>query len=271
MHEITVEEDQRPFVATSIARHLLSRFKVTHEMRGISVFSGPWGMGKTKAINAFARDAACVVATIEPGAKKGASPIALLRHVVEAVQLKCGYLGQVASFTGYWPLRNMLHAGLCRLASTEVWDGPGDHPPFSIIFDEAQYLSRDAIELIRFWNDGDSSTTPFPVGLIFVGNNEFSLEEDTYGQSTISGAVRSRALFIEPLDYSDISDQDLVLFAQSRGVADAGAIAEIVRYYSSPRIKRDLRNVERLLASLKRRANGAAVCSSIVHEFLQPV
>lgn len=171
----------------------------------------------------------------------------------------------------YWELRRLVYHYLSELFPREHHDYErlDQLPPFTFIFDEAQYLSREAIEALRFWNDNDRGTTPFPVGLVFVGNNEFSLEEDSYGQSTLSGAVRSRALFIEPLDYADITDQDLVLFAQSRGVTDAAAIAAIVRYYSAPRIKRDLRNVERLLATLKRRANGEAVSGATVQEFLQ--
>jgi hypothetical protein len=143
-----------------------------------------------------------------------------------------------------------------------------EQPRFTFIFDEAQYLSREAIEMLRYWNDTDRTTTPIPVAIVFIGNNEFSLEEDSAGQSVISGAVRSRAFFIEPLDYADITDQDLILFAQSRGVTDAGAIAEIVRYYSSPRISRDLRHVERILATLSRRSNGAPVTAATVHEFI---
>jgi hypothetical protein len=35
-----------PFVETTVARLMLSRMRTTHEERGITVISGPWGIGK---------------------------------------------------------------------------------------------------------------------------------------------------------------------------------------------------------------------------------
>lgn len=281
-------EGARPFVETSIARLLLNRLRITHEERGISVFSGPWGIGKTTAIDAFAAEhpSHCVIVKVEPSnGKSGASQGAVMKQSIEAMLplARCyGAPSRTAARNGrpilsssHWSLRLNIYNRLCEWPPYEDFDraksygDPGIPPLFTFIFDEAQYLSREAIEMLRFWNDHDRSTTPIPVGLVFIGNNEFSLEEDVGGQSALSGAVRSRALFIEPLDYTDITDADLVMFAQSRGVIDAGAIASLVRYYSSPRIKRDLRNVERMLATLKRRAGGDPVTEPIVQQVLQ--
>lgn len=80
---------------------------------------------------------------------------------------------------------------------------------------------------LRFWNDRDRTATPFPVGLAFIGNPEFSLDRKHGVESVISGAVRSRAMFIESLDYLHLSEADLQLFVRSRGVTDSGAIARI--------------------------------------------
>jgi DNA transposition AAA+ family ATPase len=282
--------EERPFVATTVARHLLSRLRVTHQERGISVFSGPWGIGKTTAINAFAAEkfGSCVIVKVEPRGKKGASPVSVMKQAVEELSplIRAGSkdrrlarTGRAATRDSHWHLRLNIYNLLSEWEPLIEYRREVEYaeelevavsveqPRFTFIFDEAQYLSREAIEMLRYWNDTDRTTTPIPVGIIFIGNNEFSLEEDSAGQSVISGAVRSRAFFIEPLDYGDITDQDLVLFAQSRGVTDAGAIAEIVRYYSSPRISRDLRHVERILATLSRRSNGAPVTAATVHEF----
>ena len=289
------EDDERPFVATSVARHLLNRLRITHEERGISVFSGPWGIGKTTAIDAFREEqkGACVIVKIEPGPERGASQGTVMKQTIEALEpfirgdgssdRRLARFGRPVKSNSRWKLRleifNLLsewepcqdfkRAEAEYEENKDWWEAderrrkfPGAPPPFTFIFDEAQYLSRAAIEVLRYWNDADRTTTPIPVGLVFIGNNEFNFEE-------VSGAVRSRALFIEQLDYADISDQDLVLFAQSRGVTDAAAIAAIVRYYSSPRIKRDLRNAERLLATLKRRSSGKAVTGSAVQELLE--
>lgn len=265
------EGGDRPFVQTKLARQLLSRIQITHEERGISVFSGPWGIGKTTTINAFQtrNEGCCAVVKVDPGSsKRGATPASVLQLALEALRPLRGRSGRAtAQPTSYWMLRKKLFEQLDHFF--DVDDVASRIARFTFIFDEAQYLSREAIEMLRFWNDEDRTTTPFPVGLVFVGNNEFSLEEDRAGQSILSGAVRSRALFLEPLDYSDITDQDLVLFAQSRGISDPAAIADIVRYYSAPRIKRDLRTVDKVLATLKRRAKGGEVTGATVQSFLQ--
>lgn len=258
--------DAGPFVETTIARHLMNRLIMTHEERAISVFSGPWGIGKTTAIDAFAaaHELQSAIVKVEPGPRgRGAAPVRVLQFVMESLQSLAGRP------------RERLTMGIIELRQA-IWDqlagtiGIDDGVRFTFIFDEAQNLSREAIETLRYWNDRDRCTTPFPVGLVFVGNNEFALQEDRSGQSAISGAVRSRALFIEPLDYSDVTDADLVLFVQSRGVSDAGAIAGIVAFYSEGRVKRDLRNAERLIASLKRRAGDGPVTRTTVREFLNP-
>lgn len=259
----------RPFVETTIARHLLNRLLMTHEERGISVFSGPWGIGKTTALDAFqeANAESCVIVKVEPGMRrKGSAPARVIQYVAEALQRSRQYPRKIVS-SGYFALRQLVYSHMLEAFGPECAEFP---PKFTFIFDEAQYLSREAIEMLRYWNDGDRCTTPFPVGLVFVGNNEFSLEEDHSGQSAISGAVRSRALFVEQLGYADVTDADLVLFAQSRGVADAAAISAIVEHYSGHRAKRDLRNVERLLATLQRRAGDGAVTRAVIQAFLNP-
>ena len=146
----------------------------------------------------------------------------------------------------------------------------GQLPLFTVIFDEAQYLSKDAIEMLRYWNDRDRTTAPFPIGLVFIGNKEFALTENRSGQSIISGAVRSRALFIEELDYINITDADLKAFCKSRGIENSKAIAAFVRYFSKPRVKRDLRTAEQLLSAIRRRAGDKPVSAEIVDSILNP-
>src|SRR3546814_17443678 len=103
-------------------------------------------------------------------------------------------------------------------------------------------------------SDWSSDVCSSDLGLIVVGNNEFALAESLGGESVLSGAVRSRLLFEVPLAYTHINDTDLTLFAQSRGVTDAGALREFVAYFSQARIKRDLRQAERLLDICRREA-----------------
>jgi hypothetical protein len=145
---------------------------------------------------------------------------------------------------------------------------PDRRPLLSIVFDEGQYLSREAIEMLRFWNDGDRTTTPFPVGLLFVGNSEFALAEDGSGYSVLSGAVRSRALFVETLEYDDVTDEDIVSFLTSRGPYEPEAVRVVLAYFRQRRVRRDLRNVIRLDEVFRRRSNGRAVSPNIVQAVL---
>ncbi|HEY9552034.1 MAG TPA: ATP-binding protein [Allosphingosinicella sp.] len=247
--------------------------ELTHQECGISVISGPWGIGKTTAIDAFAgrHECECAVVKVEPGAtKRGATAGGVMQRVVEELRrLHDRPLGtQLSNAT--WTLRSMIFSLLSELFlynayDAEAWPNP---PRFTFIFDEAQYLSKEAIDLLRFWNDHDRTTTPFPVGLIFVGNNEFALAESLGGESVLSGAVRSRLLFEVPLAYTHINDTDLTLFAQSRGVTDAGALREFVAYFSQARIKRDLRQAERLLDICRREAPEGKVTADVVRELL---
>jgi hypothetical protein len=245
--------------------------ELTHEERGITVISGPWGIGKTTTIDAFAakHEYQCAVVKVEPGAtKRGATGGGVMQRVVEELRrLNDKPVGtQLSNAT--WTLRSMIHSLLSDLVGFEGYEGTGRFPTFTFIFDEAQYLSKEAIDLLRFWNDHDRTTTPFPVGLIFVGNNEFALAESLGGESVLSGAVRSRLLFEVPLAYTHINDADLILFAQSRGVADATALREFVAYFSQPRVKRDLRSAERLLTMCRRHAPDGMVTAPIVRELL---
>jgi hypothetical protein len=149
--------------------------------------------------------------------------------------------------------------------STATHDPP---PLLSFVFDEAQYLSREAIEMLRYWNDGDRTITPFPVGLIFIGNSEFALEENGSGQSALSGAVRSRALFVEALDYEDVTSADVSSFMHSRGPYEPDAVSLVVAYFQQRRVRRDMRNMVRLDEVFRRRSGGAAVTLDTVRAVL---
>lgn len=259
-----------PFVETTIARLVRSRLEMTHEERAISVISGPWGIGKTWAIDAFAarHEHEVAVIKVEPGGKSGASRIAVLQHVLGVMRPKLGFSGQSISANSFWILRRAVYNILdeYRTAAFLVEDSA----PFTLIFDEAQNLSRDAIEMLRFWNDGDRTAMPYPVGLIFVGNNEFALQAGASGESVISGAVRSRLLWEDDLSYGNVSDLDLTLFAQSRGIIDPGAIAEFLRFFSQRGRSRDLRQAEMRATHLKRLAGENPVTAELARSILNP-
>lgn len=266
------QPNPRPFVDTTISRHIISRLLLTHHERGILVISGPWGIGKTTAIEAFKSTAAdVIVVKVEPGGSKaGASTIAVLQQVSRAISDMFDEVERKANERSVYALKDCINRNL------EKW-GPyqdmqngwnGELPPFTIIFDEAQYLSRQAIDYLRYWNDQDRTTTPFPIGLAFIGNPEFSLERKHGADSVISGAVRDRALFVEPLDYRHITETDLTLFAQSRGITDAKAIARLVKYYTKDSAFAGFRNADKLIPIMHRFANGGPVTAEIVERIL---
>lgn len=100
---------------------------------------------------------------------------------------------------------------------------------------------------------------PFPIGLAFVGNSEFALEEKPNGLSILSGAVRSRSLFVETLSYNDVSDDDISSFLRACGSYDADALSFMLGYFRRPRVRRDFRTILRLDASIRRRSPDSTI------------
>jgi hypothetical protein len=277
----SVTANPRPFVDTSVSRHIISRLLLTHHERGITVISGPWGIGKTTAIESFMASGvdAIVVKVLPGGHKSGRTKAGVMLQIANALASFVGVELKLQNQTSIYVLEGLVFRLMRKWPSFFRYAGDTDDaklhddefdnvPPFTIVFDEAQYLSREAIDYLRFWNDRDRTATPFPVGLAFIGNPEFSLDRKHGVESVISGAVRSRAMFIESLDYLHLSETDLQLFVRSRGVTDSGAIARIVKHYTKGTSLPDLRNADRIIPIMHRRANGGQVTAEIVESIL---
>lgn len=255
------------YVATSVARRLIARIQATHERRRISVFSGPPGIGKTTAI-----DVACSrrpdEITVVKIARRNAKEVLVLQHVLEAVRRLGGStLGHAPS--SIWDLRNEVFSAICHWAGAETNAArKGEYDPaqfgrLTIVFDEAQNLSREAIDALRYWNDADRCYAPFPLGLVFVGNSEFSLAGAS--DSVISAAVADRALYVQTLAYDELTDDDLRLFIEARIEAEPEAVAMIIRSFSGPRAVRSLRRVSDLLEEFADAANETVTLSAVQH------
>ncbi|PAL22659.1 ATP-binding protein [Sphingopyxis sp. GW247-27LB] len=254
---------------TSVFRMMQLMMAETHEQRGISVLSGPPGIGKTTAIDEFERrfDGQCLVVKALPSPRGiGASPVSLLQLLTAAF---CDSRGlhhysnqrtQIAYLTSNF--RSLLHS--CYFAEEM------EHQLLTFVFDEAQYLSRAAIETLRFWNDADRTIMPFPIGLIFIGNNEFALAPGRDGESVLSEAVRDRLLHSEELAYANLSDDDIRKVAATRGVADRAAVGVIIEYFARMRRPRSLRQIGRIIANCNRLAQGAPVTAQLVNDVLNP-
>jgi DNA transposition AAA+ family ATPase len=264
----TRDIDPPPFVYMSVARQIQALCAAAHDERGIVVTKGPPGLGKTWALRRFSDEHEnAIVVKVDPGSsKRGATAIGTMQLIVEALRKR--YEGDTRRYSlsnAYWTMRKMVHDTIVdHFPCMNDWEDAR----LTLIFDEAQYLSREAVEMLRYWNDEEDSATPFPVGLVFVGNDEFSLQEDASGYSAISGAVRSRAMFLESLSYADVSNEDLALLLQSRGISDVGAITDFTRFHCDTRVPRDLRAIEHRIKRIKRRAAGDPITATTVREVL---
>jgi hypothetical protein len=128
----------------------------------------------------------------------------VLQHALEEFRQTISRTARAVP-SSIWELRRYLFQEICGWAGADIAEvkagryAPSDARRLTLVFDEAQNLSREAIEVMRFWNDADRCYAPFPLGLVFVGNNEFSLQVDGDGQSPISSSrlagARSRSRF----------------------------------------------------------------------------
>ena len=73
------------FVQTSIARGLIARMEATHQRRRISVFSGPPGIGKTTALDAWRQRRPGEIAVVKVG-WGNARELLVLQHALEALK-----------------------------------------------------------------------------------------------------------------------------------------------------------------------------------------
>lgn len=260
------------FVATSLARRLISRMHVTHERRRISVFAGPPGIGKTTAIEEFAQRQRGQVLIVKIG-RRNARELLFLQHTLEALRI----LTDTASAHlpgSIWELRREIFDTLCRwarldpLSARRGWYAPSAFPLLTIVLDEAQNLSREAIESLRYWNDPDRCYAPFPLGLIFVGNNEFSLAS-TSQDSVISAAVADRALYVQTYEYEDVTDDDLRLFIEAQLEIEEAALTLLLRTFKGPRTVRSFRRVSDLMDEICEARPGARVTADDIRGYLQ--
>jgi DNA transposition AAA+ family ATPase len=254
------------FVPTSVARRLIARMRVTHERRRISIFSGPPGLGKTTAIDAFHSSSVDGVVVVKV-ANRPAKEVIVLQHILEAFRRMAGDARRAVP-SSIWELRKYLRQEIEAWAVRGSEGGAATPPHLTFVFDEAQNLSRAAIEVLRYWNDADRCYAPFPVGLVFVGNNEFALQAGQGGDSAISAAVADRALYVQTLEYADLTDEDIDMFLKAQDLADHSGRAAIVRYLRTSRTPRSLRRVIDLLEDVVDLADGQPMTATVVQKAL---
>lgn len=241
------------FVPTSLARRLITKLQATHEKRRISVFAGPPGIGKTTAVDTFRERFPMAVAIIKIE-RANARELLVLELVLEAIRALAGVHLTYSLGNLLW-LRREIYKTLERLVEQQADQG-ASKPRLTIVFDEAQNLSREAIEALRYWNDRDRCYAPFPIGFAFVGNNEFSLRATGSSGSTISAAVADRALYVESFEYLDVTNEDIRLYVTSRLEAYPEVAEALSGHFTHPGAPRSLRRIANLIDELYEEAPG---------------
>lgn len=254
------------FVPTSVGTAMLTMLNDIHKQRRIAIFAGPPGIGKTTALRQFASEHPGHVVRLkfDRTGKQGVGARMVMQAAVKALGEALG-LGSYVYLDTY-QLRRQLSERIAQWASQSY---EPEQPLLTFVIDEAQNLSRDAIETLRFWNDRDECYAPFPIGLAFVGNNEFALLSSKGRQSTISEAVADRARYKLTLDYSCIENSDIRLILAAHNIADPAAVSTVIKHYSSARQSRSLRSlVEDKIPLMHDFAGAGPVTCSIAAEAL---
>lgn len=225
--------ESNTYVRTSLGGVIRTELEFNHLFRRIGIISGPPGIGKTTALGKFRDDRhgeVVIVAVSKPNRDKGHSPSQTIRMLLAALT-DAGHHFSTPNSDALHVMQDQAERALAWWYSERL----------TIVFDEAQYLSQAAIETLRFWNDNPNKTFPDSVGLVFVGNDEFSMKVNSRGKSTISAAVRSRAS--RPLIFhrKDLHLDEIRSFIQAQSISDADAINELLAFVKVNEDRRDFR------------------------------
>lgn len=259
----TIYGDRPQPLQTTVLDHMVTRMQRTHERRRAAMFVGPAGIGKTTAVEAFRCANADHVIVINV-LKRGVTGTQILQQVLRALRLHNGrpikYITNATEQIWQQLAVEIEHygQGLPRDARPDLF------PLLTIVFDEAQRLTNAALDALRGYNEPHYLCTgTFPLGLIFVGNNELSLE-DRGGGSILDEGMRDRLLYADRLNYKFITPEDIASFSQARGITDKSAQKAIAQRFSGERIVRSYRQIERFIDDCNDEAGGGPVTAAIV-------
>lgn len=221
-------------IRTSILDRMVERMKRTHWLRRPSVFVGPPGIGKSTAIEAFraAHPNEVVVVSVM---KRGITGPQALQQLLHALRIKNGnpatYITNATS-----QVQQQIAVEIEKVGGGLPRDSrPECFPLLTIVFDEAQRLTNGAIDALRDYNEPHYRCRgAFPLGMIFVGNNELSLKIASDGTSILDAGMGDRLRYSDRLTYDDVERQDIELYVRSLGIEDDGAVNAIVSAFYGP-------------------------------------
>jgi len=254
-------------VRTAVLSRLVARMQRTHDRRRASIFVGPAGIGKSTAVEAFrAANAGDVMVTRVPG--RGLTGLQALQQFLLALRARNGG-GSSYMMRSMSVVQHYIALEIEKAAGEGYRDAkPDEFPKLTIVFDEAQRLTNGAIDALRDYNEPHGFCRgAFPIGLIFVGNNELSLQAGNGGASLIDEGMADRLLYRDRLTYDDVEHSDLASFARSQGVSDDGAIGAIVSTFVGPRVQRSFRRLADLIDDLRDEARGGNVTRETVRSY----
>lgn len=237
------------YVATSVSTAVLAFANGAHRRRRIAVMSGPPGIGKSKAVAEFraALPGSCVVVKI--GGKDNSATLAM-----QAVATQLRALNEEPS--GGWvpagrtDLQNHIFSSMCAKSGVNAAHARAGvyqaemFGHMTLIIDEAQSLSRNAIEVLRFMNEPEHR--PIPFGLVFIGNSEFAMAPTGGEESVLTAAVADRAAYVEEFTYQNVLDDDLILYAEARGLTDRNTLDAVLDFFGSGGGAQGVRSLRKL-------------------------
>ena len=256
-------------IPTRLMTTMVARMQRTHDRRRASFFVGPPGIGKSTATEAFrATNPSSVMVTRI--VKRNVTGPQVLHTLLEALRKRRSDMPIMAGRRSTGEVQHMIAVEIEAAGGNRRRDEDPDlFPKLTIVFDEAQRLTNPAIDALRDWNEPHYYCAgSFPIGMIFVGNEELSLEASKGGMSVLDQGMEDRLLYRSPLTYDDIERTDIERFAELRGVTDAGAVAAIGTAFCGPHKQRSFRRLADFIDELHDEAGGEPVTRNTVRTVL---
>jgi hypothetical protein len=271
-HKEKVQNKLSQFIKTSVYQRLISRMEKTHRARRASIFVGPPGIGKSTAITAFKMaypDNVLVIRVM----RRGVTKTQVLEQLWLALRARTGREMTYAT-TSFARTQHNVDVEIERAGNGLRRDEElKNFPLLTVVFDEAQRLTNDAIDVLRDYNEPHYSCRgTFPLGMIFVGNNELSLSPSDNGKSIIDIGMADRLKFADRLGYDDVEKDDVRRFVKAHGVDNESAVEAIVRFFfSGDGQQRSFRKIADLIDELRDEALDEPITAETVAAVLSGV